>query len=138
MKSKVLKAFGIGFLIGIIGFLAVKFIPRTDFYKNLKAKSGGEITAVELVNKYTENEALADSLYVNKQIVIKGKVSSTTTENDATVVNLASADSSTFVAVTLKPKQTVPAQGQEIIIKGICAGKLSDVQITEGEIVDNK
>jgi hypothetical protein len=136
MKSKVLKAFGIGFLIGIIGFLAVKFIPRTDFYKNLKAQKGGEITAVELVNKYAENEALADSLYVNKQITIKGKVSSTTTENDATIVNLASADTFTFVAVTLKPKQTVPAQGSEVIIKGICAGKLSDVQITEGEIIN--
>jgi hypothetical protein len=138
MKNKILKAFLIGFGIGVVVFLGVKFIPRTDFYKNLTAKKGGEITAVDLVKKYNDNEALADSLYTNKQITISGKVSSITTENDATIVNLASADSITFVSVTLKPKQLAPIQGKEIVLKGTCAGKLSDVQITEGEILEQK
>lgn len=136
MKKKLIKGFLIGFVIGVIAFLGVKFIPRTDFYKNLTAKEGGSISAIDLVNKYNENEALADSLFVNKQITISGKVSSTSTENEATIINLASADSLTFVAVTLKPNQIAPVQGNDVIIKGTCAGKLSDVQITEGEIIN--
>jgi hypothetical protein len=138
MKSKIIKALFVGFIFGVVGFLAVKFIPRTDFYKNITADKGGKITAIELVNKYNENEVLADSLYTNKQITISGKVSSISTENDATIVNLASADSITFVSVTLKPKQLAPIQGKEIVLKGTCAGKLSDVQITEGEILEQK
>ena len=70
MKSKIIKALFVGFIFGVIGFFAVKFIPRTDFYKNITADKGGKITAIELVNKYNENEVLADSLYTNKQITI--------------------------------------------------------------------
>lgn len=135
-KSKILKAFGIGFFIGVIVFLGLKFIPRTDFYKNITAKKGGDITAIDLVNQYNDNEMLADSLYTNKQIMVTGKVASISTENESVVVNLNSADTLSFVAITLKPNQSSPTVGNEIKVKGTCAGKLSDVQITEGEIIE--
>lgn len=134
-KKNIAKAIVFVLIACSIIFLGVKYLPRTDWYKNVTADKGGNITAVELAKLYQENSIKADSLYTNKLIEIEGKVAAIVIENDIQIVNLATQDSLVFVSVSLKPKQPIIKINETVLVKGTCAGILTDVQINEAEII---
>lgn len=135
MKKKLLKWAIALLLLAVAGFLSVKYIPRTDWYRNFTSKKGGKISATELVKIYQENPAKADSLYTEKIIEVEGVVASSSIDGESTIVNLSSADAMVSVSVSLKQKREPLKEGAKVSVKGKCNGMLSDVQINEAEII---
>lgn len=122
-------------VLGILGFIGVMYLPRTDFYKNLTTPKGGSVTATDIVKAYTENESHADSTYNGKAIEVSGMVKESKIENGKTTVMLQSADSTAGVYFVLKDSLAPLATGSQTTIKGICTGFLGDVQFNEGTII---
>lgn len=136
MKRKTLiKILATLIVLGVLGFVGVMYLPRTDFYKNLTTPKGGSITASDIVKAYAENEAHADSIYNGKAIEVSGVVKESKIENGKTTVMLQSADSTAGVYFVLKDSIAPLATGSPTTIKAICTGFLGDVQFNEGVIV---
>ncbi len=138
MSKKIIKWAITLLLLAIIVFLGVKYVPRTDWYKNFTADKGGKITAIELVKAYQENTQKADSLYSGSQgkfLEVEGVVSNVSQEGETTIVNLQSADSMVMVSCSMKTKIDNISAGQKLIIKGKCNGMNMDVELNEAEVL---
>ena len=133
--KKILKYAALFTSIGIIIFLCVMYLPRTNWYRNLTTPKGAAITATELVKAYQANETKADSLFSGKQIQVSGLVKESKIENGKTTILLQSADSIIGVYFTLKDSIEIPVLGNNITLKGLCTGFLDNVAFNEGEVI---
>lgn len=134
-KKKILKFLVIAALLGILGFVCVMYLPKTDWYRNVTAKKGKAITASDIVKDFQANEDSAFAKYSDKQIEVTGQVKESKIENGKTAVMLQSADSTTGVYFVLKDSIEPIKIGSEATIKGMCTGFLGDVQFNEGVII---
>lgn len=122
----------------ILALLAGVFIWKYTFRKSetsvVSQKADVEIAAAALLQKYETDETGANSLYLDKVILVTGTVDSITEdsleisvylkENDATAGVICSFDKAS-VDISLLEK------GQTAGIKGICNGYLLDVIINK-------
>ena len=94
------------------------------------------IDATTLVKSFQDDEANANKLYLDKVLLIKGAVgSSSKTQAGENTVTLSSADPFSGVMATLDTtKSNILNIGDTIVIKGFCKGFLSDVVITNAII----
>jgi hypothetical protein len=127
-------------LVIIIGVLVVAGVaigwmmwnkPR----RNVEDEKGLAITAVQLVKEYQENEAAANTKYLDKAIQVTGTVTEVKNNQDGKVtVTLGSDDAFTGVFCTLKESTTNISNGGAVTIKGICSGMLSDVRLRDAVV----
>lgn len=96
-----------------------------------------EISATELFRAYENDEAAANTLYLDKVLAVGGKVAEITTNHDGMPVIILETESPMFgVSCTMEnPKMTLQA-GDVVTIKGICTGYLSDVVLIKGTLVE--
>ncbi len=86
------------------------------------------ITADSLFAAYSANEQSANKLYLDKAVEVKGKVAEVKTNSEnKTVIILQTADPMFGVNCTMEQAGTSVKSGDEVEIKGICTGFLSDV-----------
>ena len=102
-----------------------------------------ELTASNLVNDFNKDETAADKKYVNKVIAVKGKVSDVKlvpSTGQATVI-LDSGDPLAAVTCSFYDDEAGSLkeikQGEAIVVKGKCTGKLMDVVLNKCSI-ENK
>jgi hypothetical protein len=110
-----------------------------------KPKNAGELsvdytlTADELVAGFAENEEAGIKKYNTKVIEVTGEVSSVTKNEKKTDVLLSTEDPLSGVNIQLIPDEGEKAQklkeGMKVTIRGICTGKLSDVELNKGVII---
>ncbi len=91
------------------------------------------ITALDLLKAYQTDETAANVKYLDKVIVVSGKVGVITTANKITSVSFDSGDPMSSIICELDPnaKASGVRMGADITIKGKCTGFLSDVVLTD-------
>lgn len=99
-----------------------------------------ELTAYTLMNDFNKDETAADKKYVNKVIAVQGKVSDIKLEpstGQATVI-LDSGDPMAAITCSFYDDEAGSLkeikQGQQIVVKGKCTGKLMDVILNKCSI----
>ena len=97
-----------------------------------------KISAVDLYNAFTDNETLADSLYLMQVIQVTGKVVDIKEDTSGTIILLDGGNGMFGISCSLqKTDEEVKKveKDSEITIKGICTGMLMDVVLTRCVIV---
>jgi tRNA_anti-like len=96
------------------------------------------LTAEALMNEFANEEA-ATKKYENKTIEVSGVIETVAKNEKSYDVSLATSDPMTLITVQLIPEENEAAQklkaGDKIKLKGICNGKLSDIELNKGAIV---
>jgi hypothetical protein len=89
-----------------------------------------------LVAKYQVDEKLANSLYLNKAVVVTGVLLSIDKNQEGkTTLVIGRSESFSNVSVTMTSNTPITQKvGESITIKGLCTGALSDVVITDGVV----
>jgi hypothetical protein len=102
-----------------------------------KKKADVEVTASRLVADYEADEKAADSLYLGKIVLVSGKVAAVTTEEGRNKIQIETDNPMSLVICELEgggEAVTVKA-GDEVNVKGLCSGYLSDVILVQSSIV---
>ncbi len=112
------------------------FIYSSNNHRQVQSEIGIVITSDSLVAKYQADENLANSLYLNKAVVVTGNLLSIDKNQEGkTTLVLGRADSFSNVSVTMISNSPLTQKvGESITIKGLCTGALSDVVITDGVV----
>ena len=134
-KNKIITAVG---LIAAIAFSVYYyiFIYSSNNHRQVQSETGIVITADSLVAKYQADEKLANSLYLNKAVVVTGNLLSIDKNQEGkTTLVLGRSDSFSNVSITMSSNLPIAQKvGESITIKGLCTGALSDVVITDGVV----
>lgn len=105
-----------------------------------KEKAGIEITAVELLKEFQQNETASNTKYVDKVLVVAGTVTGVQTDSSgqATVYlqtnDLLSAVTCSFYQNDESVKKI--KAGSPARIKGVCTGMLSDVVLNKCSLAE--
>lgn len=136
MRSK-RRSFVVVLILFIIGGFTVGYIMWNKPQRKVENEKGIEVTSAQLVKAYQANEADANKRYLDKAIQVTGKVTAIKNNQDGlSTVTLASDDAFTGVFCTLKQKPENITTGNNVVIKGICSGMLSDVRLREAVVVN--
>ena len=134
-KNKIIIAIA---LIAAIAFgvYYYVFVYSSQHRRQVQSEIGIVITADSLVAKYQIDEKLANSLYLNKAVVVTGVLLSIDKNQEGkTTLVLGRSDSFSNVSVTMISTAPITQKvGTPITIKGLCTGALSDVVITDGVV----
>ncbi|MEX2350583.1 MAG: hypothetical protein WD554_06860 [Flavobacteriaceae bacterium] len=139
--KKVIYTSGIIILIGVLTVIIVSVKlynkPHTDV---LASKPDYEVSAKEIINDFSQNEAEANKKYLDQIVQIEGQIKDINTTDGNTVITLSSESSTKNIICTMEPSENKKtfglATGQKITIKGICTGFLFDVIIVRAVIVN--
>lgn len=96
------------------------------------------MTAEALMNEFADEEA-ATKKYENKTIEVSGVIETVAKNEKSYDVSLTTSDPMSLVTVKLVPEENEAAStlkaGDKVKLKGICNGKLSDIELNKGSIV---
>ena len=112
------------------------FVYSSQHRRQVQSEIGIAITSDSLVAKYQADEKLANSLYLNKAVVVTGNLLSIDKNQEGkTTLVIGRTDSFSNVSVTMSSNLPIAQKvGESITIKGLCTGALSDVVITDGVV----
>jgi len=112
------------------------FVYSSQHRRQVQSETGIVITSDSLVAKYQADEKLANSLYLNKAIVVTGNLLSIDKNQEGkTTLVIGRSDSFSNVSVTMISTAPITQKiGESVTIKGLCTGALSDVVITDGVV----
>ena len=134
-KNKIIIAIA---LIAAIAFgvYYYVFVYSSQHRRQVQSETGIVITSDSLVAKYQADEKLANSLYLNKAVVVTGNLLSIDKNQEGkTTLVIGRSDSFSNVSVTMISTAPITQKvGESITIKGLCTGALSDVVITDGVV----
>lgn len=131
-QSRFMKRFI--FLIAFVLVLAVtfgiyQFSKKPQDVRTVEPEY--QLKAEELVNQFSANEELANQKFLDKIILVTGKVTEITMDEKSTTVFLDSGDPISGVTCSFYAEEASKLQeakvGQIITVKGKCTGKLMDV-----------
>lgn len=102
-----------------------------------------EIQAATLFQEFDSDENAANQKYLDKLLLVKGKVAGTSRKEDGTTsIMLSTSDLMFGISCELLPTEASKIssikEGDEVMVKGVCTGKLMDVVLIRTVIVDNK
>jgi hypothetical protein len=122
-------------LVVVVVLLTVAFFAYRYYnkpHRSLEDEAGIAVDASSLFQAFESNETEANALYLDKVIMVNGKVSSLSINQEGKqVVILETADPMFGVSCTLEEPLVDIEIGTTIAIKGFCKGYLSDVVLTE-------
>ena len=125
-------------LITAIAFSAYYyiFVYSSNNHRQVQSETGIVITSDSLVAKYQADEKLANSLYLNKAVVVTGVLLSIDKNQEGkTTLVIGRSESFSNVSVTMSSDAPITKKvGAPITIKGLCTGALSDVVITDAAV----
>ena len=105
-----------------------------------KEKAGVQITAVELLKEFQQNETAASTKYVDKVLVVTGTVTDvqTDTSGQATVFLQTNDLLSAVTCSFYKDDEGVKKinTGSTVSIKGVCTGMLTDVVLNKCSLAE--
>jgi DNA/RNA endonuclease YhcR with UshA esterase domain len=93
------------------------------------AAAAQSMAASAVFQEFAADETAANTKFLGKVIEIKGKVSSSSTEDSTTTIVLFAGSETGTISCKLDPlaqhKRTTFTEGEEVTVKGICTGSLS-------------
>jgi hypothetical protein len=104
------------------------------------ARAEKSIAAKELYEAFAQNEQVANKLYNNKVLEVKGTVLQVQKSGESVSVLLFggnSEGSGVNCSVALEKTDKIPVAGQSVKVKGICTGFLMDVNLVDATLINN-
>ncbi len=100
----------------------------TKPHRNVAEAKTIQISAIDLVTAYENNEAGANSLYLDKVLEVKGEVNEVSkNQKGETVITLKGTDMSGLICTLEGTPTSEVKPNSSVVIKGICTGFLTDV-----------
>jgi hypothetical protein len=125
---------GVGLLLIVTGIFVYKLYTRE--HRMVEQEQYTSMNAQQLFLAFEENEAQANTKFLNQVIEVKGVISEVlTNQENNTVVVLKSNDPLFGISCTLEQPTIRLREGDSLIVKGICTGFLSDVVLTDCIII---
>ncbi len=140
MNGKKFKIITLFFLIVVLGLVASVYFYNKPHLDVENTPADYVLTAQNLIEEYQKNEAITNEKYSESIVQVRGKITeiSTLKGNGVITINDGSLDSS--IICHMLPSQNSRTislkKGQEIMIKGICAGFLLDVMMVKCTLVE--
>ncbi|HLP14037.1 MAG TPA: hypothetical protein VK177_19045 [Flavobacteriales bacterium] len=135
LKRKIIY-FGIVVVLGVGAYAYYEYTRKPATASELSTDF--KVTAEELRTAY-DNEDAANKKYLDKIIEVSGTVDAVSENNKAWDVSLTTSDPMTLITVQLMPEEGEKAaklkEGDKVTLKGICNGKVSDVELNKGTII---
>lgn len=104
-------------------------------HRNVEYEKAMVVTAAQLVKDYQANEPAANAKYLNKAIEVSGVILKKDKDQSGnTTLTLKSGDAFSNIFCTLKPGN-YNLKNSVVVVKGICAGFLSDVVLNGAVVV---
>jgi len=127
-------------IIAIIGAFAVYKIYNKPHVNVGKTKSDITLTANKIINDFSADESIANTIYLDKIIEVSGIISKIEVVKEKGIITLKTNDDFGSVLCHLSTEATRKLnslkQGQNIVVKGICTGYLLDVILVKCEIIN--
>lgn len=126
-------------VLAVAGFAYLQYNkPHRDTAAETPAYT---LTAAALFAEYSTDEAAANAKYVDKLLLVRGTITGISVAEDSTVsIMLQTADPVFGVGFRLLPAEAAKIQGlqvgDKVQLKGICTGKLMDVVLVRGVLVE--
>ncbi len=121
MKSNVKKVLVFILVVAVLG-AAYAWYQWNRPARDAKNETGITITADALFMAYSNNQKVADSLYLDKTIEVSGEIIKTGLNQEGKQnVELKTSQNNGTVFCTLK-ENSILQQGQTVTLKGICKG----------------
>ena len=139
MKRKVVVG-----ALTLVGFLAAGvwyyvFVYSKTHHRNVADEQGLIVPAGQIVKDYETDEAGANKKYLNKAVEIEGFILKKDKDQAGnTTITLKSGDPMANIFCTLKPGEASKLHGNQMLIKGICTGYLSDVVLNEAVVLKSE
>ena len=134
MKAKIVIAVVI---LSVIGFAV--YLTYNKPHRNPENERGIEISATELLTQFQHNEDSANLLYLDKTVVVSGKIVNITRNQENFPVVMLEAEGDGFgIQCTLQDSKINLQKNEHVTLKGICKGFLSDVIITSASVASVK
>jgi len=123
-----------GMIIGAYG-LYMYNLPSADVSSK---KVDVSMEPRQLVAEYKKNESAANDAYLNKVVLVSGKVKSIENKEGTQNIFLEANDLLASVSCEMSSVEPAIAVGDEVQIKGQCVGYLMDVVLTKCVLVNMK
>jgi len=134
MKAKTIVA---AVILLVIGFAV--YLTYNKPHRNPENERGIAITATELLRQFQHNEDSANLLYLDKTVVVSGKIVNITLNQENFPVVMLEAEGDEFgIQCTMQDSKINLQKNEFVTLKGICKGFLSDVSITNASIAQIK
>ncbi len=130
-------------LIGLAGLViggAVIYYMWNKPHRNIAAAEADfVISAADLLHEFERDETTANQKYLDKVIAVRGDVTGIETTPDGTInITLHTGNEMSAVICGMLPDEKEKAaklqEGDNITVKGLCTGYLSDVVLTKCSI----
>ena len=95
------------------------------------------ITADQLIKDYEADENTANQKYLGKVVIVSGKITDITTEDGKKKINLETSNPISAVICEMEENHKTEdlKAGDNVKIKGMCSGYLSDVILVQSIII---
>ncbi len=129
--KKILVTMAIAFVvIAIVAYMVV-----TKPHRSVDNEEGVAVSAVQLFNEFRDNETEANKKYLDVTVEVTGEIAEISEDMDGKQVIALKTDDLMFgIRCTMTKDQEGSKPGDQVTIKGICKGFLSDVVVTDGII----
>lgn len=115
------------------------YITYNKPHRNPEDENGIPISAAELLKQFQHNENSANLLYLDKTVVVSGKIVNITRNQENFPVVMLEAEGDGFgVQCTMQDSKIDLEKNELVMLKGICKGFLSDVIITNASVTQIK
>ena len=96
-----------------------------------------EVTASKLISEYEADEKTANGIYLGKVVQVSGKVAAIGNEEGKTKIQLETENPISMIICELEDGADAGTTkvGDEVKIKGLCSGYLSDVILVQASLV---
>jgi len=128
----------------LIVILLIIVTACTTFYflynkphRNPANENSISITSEELFDQFSKDEIMANALYLDKVLEVRGKVLEIDENQNATTVIIMKTNDPIFgIRCSMNSNVSIKV-GEFAIVKGICTGYLSDVVLTNALLIRN-
>jgi flagellar basal body-associated protein FliL len=113
---------------GVVGYRMYNKAPE-----KVEDAKGTAVSANELTQAYTQDEAAANQKYLNKALEVSGTVTEVNKNQDGqTVVTISGSDAAMAIQCSMRDKNVSLKKGHLITVKGFCSGNtMFDVLLTD-------
>lgn len=125
-------------MLGMIGAGVGYYMYNKPVASLENKKPDVEVSAVKLISDYEADEKNADGMYLGKVVEVTGKIAAITVEDGKTKVQIETGNPMSMIICELEEGSEAGSikAGDEIKIKGMCSGYLSDVILVQASLVN--
>ncbi|HEX5111241.1 MAG TPA: hypothetical protein VFV79_00225 [Saprospiraceae bacterium] len=133
MKKIILIILGLVLVVAVGAWLYIN--RNVASLQNQKADV--EVSAQKLLEDYAADEKTANEIYLGKVVQVSGKVTSIAEEEGKKKVNLDTGNPISAIICEVENGKDIGSikAGDEVKMKGLCSGYLSDVILVQANVV---